>query len=92
MAKRNRYKEMERRMCMILIVCAVLFILYLIAAGSGILWLKVLTSLLVILTSIVSLVFLYLTRELLKPRSLWMSTSFFSLLLCTLASLILAFP
>ena len=80
MAKRNRYKEMERRMCKILIVCAVLFILYLIAAGSGILWLKVLTSLLVILTSTVSLVFLHLTREMLKPRSLWLSTGFFSLL------------
>ena len=92
MAKRNRYKELERLMTAILIACAIMFILYLIVSGNGIVWLKVVTAILIIVPSILSLVFLYLTRELLKPRSLWLSTGFFSLLLCTLVSLILAFP
>ena len=92
MAKRNRYREMEKRMTAALIADAVIFVLYLIFAGVGILWLKIVLAVLEILVALGCLALLYLSRELLRPRSLWLSTGFFSLSLCTLVSLILAFP
>lgn len=92
MSKRNRYKEMEKKMTGALIGDAALFLVYLIAAGAAILWLKIVAAIIVILLSIAGLVFLYLTQELLKQRSLWLSSGFFSIFMCVLASLILAFP
>lgn len=92
MAKRNRYKEMEKMMTALLIIDAVIFLLYLIFAGAGVAWLKWVCGILNLLISGAGLAFLYLSRELLKQRSLWLSTGFFALLVCVLASLILAFP
>ena len=42
----NRYKEMERYLTYALCLDAVLFVLYLIVAGIGIIWLKVILTLL----------------------------------------------
>lgn len=92
MEKRNRYKEFEQKMTVTLIADTVVFLLYLLIAWAGIGWLKVVLSILCIGVSIGSLALLYLTQELLKPRSLWMSTGFFAVLVCILVSLILAFP
>ena len=38
------------------------------------------------------LAFLYMSKELLKQRSLWLTSGFFSILLCLTVSLILSFP
>ena len=92
MAKRNRYKELEQLMSAVLIACTIIFILYLIVAANGIIWLKVVTAILVIVPSILALGFLYLTKELLRKRSLWLSAGFFSLFLCNAVSLLLCFP
>ncbi|MBO5318139.1 MAG: hypothetical protein J6A74_06835 [Oscillospiraceae bacterium] len=93
MAKRvNRYKKMEQYMTATLLADLFLFILYLIAAGTGTLWLKVLTAIFTILISGLCLAYLYLTKELLRPRSLWMTAAAGSILLCVIASLILGFP
>ena len=92
MAKRNRYKEMEQLMTTLLIADAVIFVLYLIVAGAGIVWLKIITALLEFLISFGSLAFLYLSQELMKQRSLWLTCGFFGLLIRLIASLILAFP
>ncbi len=92
MAKRNRYKEMEQLMATLLIAAAVIFVLYLIVAGAEILWLKVLLAILEFLICGGSLAFLYMTKELLKQRSLWLSSGFFSILLCLIAALVFAFP
>lgn len=92
MAKRNRYKEMERLMTGLLIASAVIFILYLVVSGAGIVWLKVLTTALEILICGGCLAFLYMSKELLKQRSLWLTSGFFSILLCLTVSLILSFP
>ena len=89
---RSRYKEMEQLMTTLLISDTIIFILYLIVAGVGILWLKILTAVLAIAVACGCLVLLFLSKELLKPRSLWMSAGFFSVLVCMLVSLILAFP
>lgn len=90
--RRNRYKEMERMMTRILIGDAVAFALYLLFAGLGIIWMKVILSVLSILVSIGCLGYLYLTQELLRKRSLWMSVSAASILICLLVSLILNYP
>ena len=92
MAKRSRYQQFERMMGSILVIGTVLFLVYLIAAAAGILWLKVITAVVCMLGCVGSLVLLYLSRELLRQRSLWLSCGFFSLFLCILVSLILAFP
>ncbi len=92
MANRNRYKDMEQLLTALLLAVTVIFVLYLIVAGVGIAWLKVLTSILIILICAGSLAFLFLTRELLRQRSLWLTSGFFSVLVCTIVSLILAYP
>lgn len=90
--RRNRYKEMERKMLFFLLGEAILFIFYLVAAGNGVVWLKVTLAIIGMLGAVLCLAFLYLTRELTRPRSLWMSVSAAALLLCILFSLILRFP
>lgn len=89
---KSRYSKMERVMIMILTALCVLFIIFLIASGSGVIWLKVTSGIVAILTGLLSLLFLYLSGELLRQRSLWISTAFAGIILCTLFSLILNFP
>lgn len=89
---RSRYKEMERYMCCALAGDLVIFIAYLIAAGNGIIWLKVIFAILAILVSCLCLAFLYLSKELLRQRSLWMSVSAAAILICLLFSLVMNFP
>ena len=91
-ARQYRYKTMERNMTIVLLCDLLLFIVYLIAAGNGIVWLKVIVSILTILVSVLSLVFLHITNELLKQRSLWMSTAAAAIAVCILFSLVLNFP
>lgn len=89
---KNRYKEMEKYMTLVLIGAAVLFVVYLIAAGCGILWLKILTAIIAILICGLCLVYLYMTKLLLAPRSLWMTVAAGSVIICLIFSLILGFP
>ncbi len=88
----QRYKQMQTYMLYGLIADVGLFLLYLIFAGFGIIWLKVITAVLVILLSVACLAFLYVSKELLRPRSLWMSAAAAAILVCLLFSLILRFP
>ncbi len=93
MAKQNkRYEQMQWYMTYALVADLALFILYLIFAGFGIIWLKAITAILAIILSGACLGFLYLTKELLKRRSLWMSTAAAAIIVCILFSLILNFP
>jgi len=70
----------------------VLFIIYLIAAGNGVIWLKATAAVLTILVSLLCLAFLYLNKEIYRQRSLWMSACALAILVCVLFSLILNFP
>ena len=90
--RKNRYAQMERFMTRVLLGDLAVFVLYLISAGFGIIWLKVITAIIAILVSGLSLAYLFLTQELLKKRSLWMSVSSGAILICLLVSLILNFP
>lgn len=86
------YKEMERYMTYALCADTAIFILYLIVAGIGIIWLKVVLAILGLILSGILLAYLYMTKELLKRRSLWISTGAAAIAICLAFSLILNFP
>ena len=88
----KRFKQMERVFTAVLIAAAILFIIYLIAAGNGIIWLKVLMSIITILVCGLCLAYLYMTKLLLRPKTMWMTTAAGAILICLLFSLILNFP
>lgn len=88
----NRYNQMERYMCIALVLDLIFFITYLIAAGNGIIWLKITMVILTLVLSFLCLAYLYLTQELLKQRSLWMSVSAVAIAVCLLFSVLLNFP
>ena len=90
--KRNRYREMERFMTYFLAGDGVVFLLFLLASGLGVTWLKVITALLCIGVSALGIGYLYLSGELLRPRSRWMTVGFAAVLVCLLFSLILRYP
>ena len=90
MTQRNRYQKMELYMTGILLAALTLFVLYFVFAG--IVWVKVILSILIILICCLCLTYLYLTGELRKPRSLWMGTAAAALLVCLIVSLLLSFP
>jgi len=92
MEVKKRYRELEQYMTVALIAAAVIFVLYLIFSAVGIIWLKIITAIFAILLPLLSLALLYLTQELLKQRSLWLTTGFFGVFICTLVSLIANFP
>lgn len=90
--KRNRYKEMERKMTQVLLGEAAVFALYLLFAGLGVGWLKVTLAIIAILVAVLCLVYLYMTGELLRKRSFWMTVGFACVALCLLISLLLNYP
>ena len=90
--KPHRYKIMERIMTVALCADTLLFIFYLIAAGNGITWLKVILTLLCLGISGLMLWFLYATKELMRQRSLWITTGAAAIIICLLFSLLLNFP
>ena len=92
MNRKNRFQELEQRMTRILLVDLCLFLFYIIFAACNIIWLKVLTSIAVVLLSSACLAILYISNELKKPRSLWMTTAAISIVACLVFSLILNFP
>ena len=93
MAEKNqRYKILERFMTIALCVDTVLFVFYLITAGNGIVWLKVILTLLCLGISGLILWILYTSKELFRQRSLWITTGAFAIVVCLLFSLLLNFP
>ena len=88
----SRYKKMEHYMTLALIADATVFVAYLMAAGAGIIWLKVVMAIIAFLISGLCLAFLYVSKELTKPRSIWMTTAAIAVALCLLVSLIAGFP
>ena len=92
MAKRNRYRELESKVTIGIAADVAVFVLYLLVAGAGIVALKVIAAIVAILGSLLALGFLFMSGELLKKRSLWMTVAFASVLLCTIVSLVCNFP
>ena len=93
MAKRNnRYRKFDQLMTKVVIGDVFLFLVYLLCAFAGIGWLKGISAFIAIIGSALCIGYLYLTQEWLKKRSLWMTLSFASIILCTLVSLICKVP
>ncbi len=92
MAKRNRYRALEKLMTEILLGDVLVFILFLIFSSKGLNVLRVITATLSILASVLSVGWLFITGELLRRRSFWMVTGFSSIFLCLIVSLILKYP
>lgn len=92
MAKRNRYREMESFMTKILVGDTIVFILFLLFCAKGFTVAKVITAIISIIVSLLSMAWLFITGELARRRSLWMSTGFGAIFLCLLVSLILKYP
>lgn len=90
--RRNKFKDLERSLTIVIFAVVVLFVLTLAAGGIGIGWLKLIFGVLTILISGLGFTFLVLINEHKRRRSLWMLTAFASLLLCTLVSLIVNYP
>ncbi len=90
--KNNRYRQLERLLTTCLLAALALFVVYLVAAGRGIAWLKILCALLCFALPGGCLWLLARSRELLKNRSLWLTMGFGGIVLCTLVSLLLRFP
>ena len=92
MSSHNRYQEFEMLMATALISAAVIFVLYLLIASAGIVWLKWVLAILDIALCAGGFGILLHSGELLRPRSLWLSCGFFAVLACLLVSLNLNYP
>ena len=90
--KPNQYKGFERFMTIALCSDAIAFVLYMIFAGLGIIWLKVILTLVCFALSGYILWVLYNTKELLRQRSLWITAGAAAIAFCLFMSLILNFP
>ena len=92
MAKRMRYKQIDQLLTRVLLADTAVFILYLIFAGFGLTFLKVLTVIIALGLSGLSLAYLYKLGEFKKARSRWLVLGFAAIVVCLLVSLILKYP
>lgn len=90
--RRNKFRELERSLTMVIFADLVLFALTLAAGGVGIGWLKIVVGILTVLISGLGCTFLVLINEHKRRRSWWMLSAFGSMLLCTLVSLLTNYP
>ena len=90
--RKSRFKKMEFYITIALCADVAIFIAYLIFAGIGLVALKIITALLCVGISGAALYQLFVSHELLRRRSLWMSLAAACIIICVLFSLILKFP
>ena len=90
--RKSRCKKMEFYITIALCVDAAIFLAYLIFAGMGLLALKIIAAVLCIALSGAALYQLFVSHELLRRRSLWMTLAAACIIICVLFSLILKFP
>lgn len=92
--KRNGYRQLEQKLTIILAADLALFLLYMIVAGAGIVWLKWLIALITVAGSAFFLFFMYLIGEVKKERkrSHWLICAFAGIAICIIVSLICNFP
>ena len=89
---KRSFKQLELLLTVVLILTAVDFIIFLLFAAAGIIWIKVITAIFAIGIPVLCLVYLFLIGEWLKQRSLWLTTGFASICICTIVSLLCNFP
>lgn len=86
------YREFERLMSWVLGIDVMLLLIYLMAAARGVGWLKNILAGLAIACAVLSVGFLFLNRELNRPRSRWLVTGFCAIVVCLLVSLLFRYP
>ena len=90
--RKSRFKKMEFYITIALCVDAAIFLAYLFFAGMGLLALKIIAAVLCIALSGAALYQLFVSHELLRRRSFWMTVAAACIIICLLFSLILNFP
>lgn len=90
--QKNTFRKFESLLTRVILGALVLFVLMLVAAASGIGWLKWLLAITVLLISAAGTALLVLKQEHRRRRSWWLLASFLGFLACTLVSLISGFP
>ena len=90
--KKMSFKQLERYLTIAVIAEAVMFVVFMISAGAGITWLKIFMGILCVIISAGCLGLLYMRKELLRPRSLWITLASGAILLLLLFSLVLNYP
>lgn len=90
--RRRSFRQLEQTLTIVVLADLALFVLFLIASGLGIVWLKVVTAILTIVLSLLGGGFLFLIGEHTRIRSRWILTAFVGILICTLVSLIAGYP
>ena len=90
--RKARFKRMESFITLALCADVVVFLAYLILAGKGIIAWKIVTAIACAGIAGVVLYQLFMSRELLRRRSIWMTLAAACLILCVLLSLVLKFP
>lgn len=88
----SNFSQLEKFLTSLLLVDLGIFVLYLMFAGFGVLVLKIITATAAILGAGFCLWILYKSKELRRPRSLWMTCAFGSVALLTIVSLICNYP
>lgn len=92
MNKKARFKRMEMSITAALCLNTAIFVAYMVFAGLGMVGLKIVTAVFCYLISGAVLYYLFMTRELLRRRSFWMTVAAVCMILCLTVSLILKFP
>ncbi len=92
MNRQSRYQQIEKLVTILILLSFLVFVVFLIASGNAIIWLKVISCIITILLCGLSLTVLYMTKLLIKSRSLWMTCASAGILICLIFSLLLNYP
>lgn len=90
--QKKGFRALEQMLSVGIGIQLALYVLYLIVAGCGIVWLKVILGLLTMAAGVLGCGFLVLIGEHKRPRSRWLLAAFGSMAVCTLVSLIFNYP
>lgn len=90
--QKRSFRQLEQKLTVAVAADLAVFALYLISAGMGIGWLKVIGAVLCIGISALGSGFLCLIGEHKRQRSRWLLAAFGALLVCCVVSLICGYP
>lgn len=89
---KRSYRQLEKRLIAAVLADLGVYLLYLLFAGLGIVWLKLTLAVVGIVAGILGCAFLVLIDEYKRRRSRWVLCAFGAIALCIVVSLITRFP
>ena len=90
--KKRTFRQLEQKLAIGAGIDATLYVLFLVASGFGIGWLKVVMAIACGVLSVLAVGFLVLIGEHKRRRSYWLLTAFAAVFVCMLVSLLLGYP